>query len=125
MRPMRMIVRKTLQDIGLRNIIEAENGALAWNEITKSIAENAPFELVVSDWNMPTMTGIELLKSVRADSVMKIVPFVLLTAEAEKSQIVDALQAGVSNYIIKPFTPATFREKLEQTFIKHGGKISA
>ena len=104
---MRRIVRKILRDLDFRNIIEAEDG-LAALEVLKS----AKIDLIVSDWNMPRMTGLELLKEVRGNDKLKDTPFLMVTAEAQKENILEAVKAKVSNYIVKPFTAATLEEKL-------------
>ena len=108
---MRRIVKGVLKNLGFNNIIEAENGKDAFNELKKE-----PVGLIVSDWNMPNMTGLELLKAVRGDKDLKDTPFIMVTAEGQKENVVEAVKAGVSNYIIKPFTPETFREKVEKVF---------
>jgi two-component system chemotaxis response regulator CheY len=112
MMTMRKLVRKCLNDLGLKNSVEADDGETAWPLITKAQAEGAPFQLIISDWNMPKMKGVDLLRKVRADAGLKATPFILLTAEAEATQVKEALLAGVSQYIVKPFTPAAFSEKL-------------
>lgn len=104
---MRRIVRKILKDLQFQEVIEAENGAEALK-----LLENNKVDLIVSDWNMPTMTGLELLKRVRADERLRGLPFLMVTAEAQKENIFEAIQAKVSNYIVKPFSPAVFEEKL-------------
>ncbi|GKT07344.1 response regulator [Desulforhabdus sp. TSK] len=104
---MRRIVRNILRDLEFKNILEAENGSSALD-----ILNSQDVDLVVSDWNMPKMTGLELLKSVRATDRLKNIPFLMVTAEAQKENIVEAVKAKVSNYIVKPFTAATMAEKL-------------
>lgn len=104
---MRRIVRNILRDLEFKNILEAENGSSALD-----ILNSQEVDLVVSDWNMPKMTGLELLKSVRATDRLKNIPFLMVTAEAQKENIVEAVKAKVSNYIVKPFTAATMAEKL-------------
>src|SRR5271157_1544027 len=104
---MRRIVRKILKDLQFQDVIEAENGAEAFQ-----LLQTTKVDLIVSDWNMPTMTGLELLKRVRADERLKGLPFLMVTAEAQKENIVEAIQAKVSNYVLKPFSPAVFAEKL-------------
>ena len=104
---MRRIIRKIMKDLEFKEVIEAENGAEAF-ELLKTNKVN----VIVSDWNMPTMTGLELLKKVRADERFKALPFLLVTAEAQKENIIQAIQAKVSNYVVKPFTPAALAEKL-------------
>ncbi|MGC8492292.1 MAG: response regulator [Syntrophobacteraceae bacterium] len=104
---MRRIVRKILRDLDFQNIIEADDG-LAALEVLKS----TKVDLIVSDWNMPRMTGLDLLKEVRGTEKIKDTPFLMVTAEAQKENIVEAVKAKVSNYIVKPFTAATLEEKL-------------
>ncbi len=104
---MRRIVRKILKDLQFKEIFEAENGAEALK-----LLETTKVDLIVSDWNMPTMTGLELLKRVRADKRLQGLPFMMVTAEAQKANIIEAIQAKVSNYVVKPFTPAALAEKL-------------
>ena len=104
---MRRIVRKILRDLEFQNILEAEDGTAAVD-----ILKTHKVDLIVSDWNMPKMTGLELLKHVRANDKIKDTPFLMVTAEAQKENIVEAVKAKVSNYIVKPFTAATLGEKL-------------
>jgi two-component system, chemotaxis family, chemotaxis protein CheY len=104
---MRRIVRKILKDLQFQDVIEAENGAEAFQ-----LLQTTKVDLIVSDWNMPTMTGLELLKRVRADERLKGLPFLLVTAESQKENIIEAIQAKVSNYVVKPFSPAVLAEKL-------------
>ncbi len=106
---MRRIVRNILRELGFKNIMEAENGAAA-----VTVLKNHEVDLIVSDWNMPEMTGLELLKWVRGNARTKDLPFLMVTAEAQKENIVEAVKAKVSNYIVKPFTAATLQEKLEK-----------
>ncbi len=106
---MRRIVRNLLGELGYTNISEADDGQTAL-----PMLKNGDFEFLVTDWNMPGMTGIDLLKAVRADDKLAKMPVLMVTAEASKEQIVEAAQAGVSGYIIKPFTAATLAEKLDR-----------
>jgi len=108
---MRRIVRQLLKELGYSNIDEAEDGAMA---LTKLKAE--PFDFVVSDWNMPNMPGIDLLRAIRGDEALKHLPVLMITAEARKENIIEAAQAGASGYIVKPFTAATLDEKLKKIF---------
>jgi two-component system, chemotaxis family, chemotaxis protein CheY len=108
---MRRIIKGVLKQLGFNNLIEAEDGEIALKELRKE-----KVGLIVSDWNMPNMTGLELLKAVRADSSLKNIPFLMVTAEGQKENVIQAVQAGVSNYIVKPFTPETFNAKLEKIF---------
>ena len=109
---MRKIVKTVLKQLGYSNITECEDGAQA----LATLKANPRIQFVVSDWNMPNMTGIELLKAVRADPKLKHLPFLMVTAEADKENIVEAVKSGVSNYIVKPFNAATMKEKIEKIF---------
>ena len=106
---MRRIVKTLLKQNGFTDFEEAEDG-----EQAMAMLETGQFEFIVSDWNMPRMTGLELLKSVRADDRYKHLPFLMVTAEAEKENIIEAVKAGVTNYIVKPFTGVTLKEKLDK-----------
>ncbi len=108
---MRRIVKGVLKQLGFTDIIEAEDGNLALEELKKE-----KVGLIVSDWNMPNMTGLDLLKVVRSDDSLKTIPFIMVTAEGQKDNVVEAVKSGVSNYIVKPFTPETFNEKLQKVF---------
>ncbi len=109
---MRRIIKNILLQLGFKNIIEADDGTTAWEILEKG----EPVDLIISDWNMPKMTGIELLKKVRSDDRFKDLPFLMVTAEAQKENIVEAVKYRVSQYIVKPFTPETLKEKLEKIF---------
>ena len=109
---MRKIVTKSCRDLGFKNFVEAADGALAW----KTLNENPDVGLIISDWNMPNMSGLDFLKRVRADSKFAPLPFVLLTAESELEQVKTAVAAGVDNYIVKPFTPSVLQQKLDQVY---------
>ena len=113
MSTMRRIVKNVLKQIGFSDIIEAENGQDALKKI-----KTDDIGLIVSDWNMPVMKGIELLREVRSDVELKHIPFLMVNAEAQKESIVEAVQAGVSNYVVKPFTAEALQEKLEEIFVK-------
>jgi two-component system chemotaxis response regulator CheY len=104
---MRYIVREMLKSLQFQEVIEAENGVEALR-----LLDSKKVDLIVSDWHMPTMSGLELLKRVRADERLKGIPFMMVTAEAQKENVIEAIQAEVSNYVVKPFSPAVFREKL-------------
>ncbi|MFH1674166.1 MAG: chemotaxis response regulator CheY [Pseudomonadota bacterium] len=108
---MRRIVRNILKQLGFTDIVEADDGSTALE-----ILATDKIDLIVSDWNMPKVTGLELLKKVRADSNFKDLPFLMVTAEAQKQNIVEAVQAGCNNYIVKPFTADTISEKLKKIF---------
>lgn len=116
---MRKLVINSLAHCGLTNVQEADDGLTALPMIEEALAKGEPFGLVVSDWNMPKMQGIDLLKKVRANEKLKTLPFLLVTAEAEQKNIMEAIKEGVSNYVVKPFAPNTFQEKLTAVFKKH------
>ena len=109
---MRRIVRNLLKELGFSNVDEAEDGVVA---LKKLRAET--FDFVVSDWNMPNMTGIELLREIRKDDALKHLPVLMVTAEAKKENIIEAAQAGASGYVVKPFTSVTLDEKLKKIFL--------
>lgn len=110
---MRRIVRNLLKELGFVNVHEAEDGIDALNKLRAS-----EFDFVVSDWNMPNMTGIDLLKNIRKDPALKHLPVLMVTAEAKRENIIEAAQAGASGYVVKPFTAATLDEKLKKIFEK-------
>ena len=116
MATMRKIIKNMLGQIGFKNIQEADDGATAWPMIESAIQANEPFEFIVSDWNMPQMTGLELLKKVRATDATKKLPFLMITAEAEQGNVVIAVKAGVSNFIVKPFSAQVLKEKIDKIF---------
>ncbi len=106
---MRKVIRNLLKQGGYENIVEAEDGAAALK-----LLKSQPVDFIISDWNMPNMSGLELLKAVRADDELKALPFLMVTAEALKDNVVAAVKAGVSNYIVKPFTAEVLNEKIEK-----------
>lgn len=109
---MRRIVRNLLKELGFTNVTEAEDGVDALNKLRGE----GGFDFVVSDWNMPNMTGIELLRTIRGDANLKHLPVLMVTAEAKRENIIEAAQAGASGYVVKPFTAATLDEKLKKIF---------
>lgn len=108
---MRRIVKGILKRLGYREIDEAEDGQMALKRLKET-----RYQLIICDWNMPVMTGLDLLKAVRSDEELKEIPFLMVTAEAKKENILEAIQAGVSNYIVKPFTEEVLSKKLEDIF---------
>ena len=108
---MRRILKNIMKQIGFSNLTEAENGKNALK-----ILKGETIDLVLCDWNMPEMPGIDLLNAVRGDDQLKKTPFVMVTAEAQKENILEAVKAGVSSYIVKPFTAETVEEKLKKVF---------
>jgi len=109
---MRRIIRNLLKELGFTVVQEAEDGVQALSMLRAN-----EFDFVVSDWNMPNMTGIELLRAIRADASLKHLPVLMVTAEAKKENIIEAAQAGASGYVVKPFTAATLDEKLKKIFL--------
>jgi two-component system chemotaxis response regulator CheY len=112
---MRRIIKNLLKDLGFANIQEADDGSTAL-----PMLQQGDFDFVVTDWNMPGMQGIDLLRAIRADANLKHIPVLMVTAEAKKEQIIAAAQAGVNGYVIKPFTAATLKEKLTKIFERLG-----
>jgi two-component system chemotaxis response regulator CheY len=108
---MRRIVKNLLGDLGYSNTTEADDGKTAW-----PLLQAGEFDFVVTDWNMPGMTGIDLLKSIRGDARLAKLPVLMVTAEAQRDQIIEAAKAGVNGYIIKPFTAVTLKEKIDKIF---------
>ena len=106
---MRNIVKTSLKKIGFKNITEAEDG-----DIALVILKKEKIDLVLADWNMPNMKGLDLLKEIRKDEKLKALPFIMVTAEGQKENIVEAVQAGVNSYIIKPFTPEILKDKIQK-----------
>ncbi|MGX5913406.1 chemotaxis response regulator CheY [Aliidiomarina sp. Khilg15.8] len=112
---MRRIIKNLLRDLGFQNIDEADDGTTAL-----PMLQGGSFDFVVTDWNMPGMQGIDLLRAIRADEELKSIPVLMVTAEAKREQIIEAAQAGVNGYIVKPFTAATLKEKLDKVFERLG-----
>ena len=105
---MRQIIKKNLKELGFSELMEAENGAAGLKK-----AGEEPVDLIVSDWNMPNMTGLEFLKAVRADAGLKGIAFIMVTSEADKEKIMEAVQAGVDQYLVKPFNAMQLEEKIK------------
>ncbi|MCB1875173.1 MAG: chemotaxis response regulator CheY [Chromatiales bacterium] len=108
---MRRIIKNLLRDLGFNNTTEADDGNTAL-----PILQGGNIDFLVTDWNMPGMTGIDLLRNVRADPKLAKLPVLMVTAEAKKDQIIEAAQAGVNGYVVKPFTAQTLKEKIEKIF---------
>jgi two-component system chemotaxis response regulator CheY len=117
---MRRIIRGLLKELGFTNVEEAEDGVVAL-----AMLKREAFDFVVSDWNMPNMTGIDLLKAIRADAALSHLPVLMVTAEAKKENIIEAAKAGASGYVVKPFTAATLDEKLQKIFKTMAAKEAA
>ena len=105
---MRRIIKNTLARLGYKDVLEAEDGLKGWEQMDS----NPDIEMLITDWNMPEMNGLELVKKVRADERFKDTPIIMVTTEGGKAEVITALKAGVNNYIVKPFTPQVLKEKL-------------
>ena len=116
MATMRKIIKNMLGQIGFTNITEADDGATAWPMIEEARTGGEPYEFIVSDWNMPQMSGLDLLKKMRDMEEYKKLPFLMITAEAEQGNVVIAVKAGVSNFIVKPFSAQVLKEKIDKIF---------
>lgn len=116
MATMRKIIKNMLTQIGFTNITQADDGATAWPLIEEARTKGEPYEFIVSDWNMPQMSGLDLVKKLRADENYKTLPFLMITAEAEQGNVVIAVKAGVSNFIVKPFSAQVLKEKIGKIF---------
>jgi len=108
---MRRIIKNILRQLGFNNIVEADDGTTAWDTLNKD-----KIDFIISDWNMPQMTGIELLRKVRGSEEFTDLPFLMVTAEAQQENILEAVQAKVSNYIVKPFTAEVMKQKIDKIF---------
>ena len=106
---MRRIIKNLLNDLGYPNVTEADDGKTAL-----PMLQTGGFDFLISDWNMPGMSGLDLIKAVRSDARLAKLPVLMLTAEAKREQIIEAAQAGVNGYVIKPFTAETLKEKLDK-----------
>lgn len=108
---MRRIIKNLLRELGFNNTVEADDGQSAWPKLV-----GGGIDFLITDWNMPGMNGLDLLRMVRAEANLKHIPVLMVTAEAKREQIIEAAQAGVNGYVIKPFTAATLQEKIEKIF---------
>lgn len=106
---MRRIIKNTLNRLGYTELFEGEHGVQAW----EVLQQNEGIEVLITDWNMPEMNGLELVKKVRAEKKYEDMPIIMVTTEGGKTEVITALKAGVNNYIVKPFTPQVLKEKLE------------
>ncbi len=109
---MRWIIIKRLKEIGFTTFEEANDGDVALQKLKKAADRNEPYEFVISDWNMPNMKGVDLLRAVRSDEALRNVPFMMVTAEAEQAQMNEAMDSGADAYAFKPFTPEQLKETL-------------
>ena len=113
---MRRIVSSLIRELGTESITEAEDGVEALSKLSKGV-----FDFIISDWNMPRMNGLELLQAVRADASLSKIPFLLITAEARKENIVDAVKAGADGYIVKPFSASVLGDKITNILNRRNG----
>ena len=114
----RDLVKSQLKALGIKNVAEAVDGEAALKLVETAHTGGTPFDLIISDWNMPNLTGLDFLRKVRAAEHLKETPFVLLTSESERDQVTEAILAGVSQYVVKPFTAKSFEEKLTSVWNK-------
>ena len=112
---MRKIVKNVLKQINIENVVEAENGKHAL-----SVLKSEEVDLIISDWMMPEMTGIEFLKVCKEDDEKKKIPFIMVTAEGQKDSVMEAIKSGVDNYIVKPFTPDKLKEAIDRARARVG-----
>ncbi len=122
---MRKIIKKVLNELGYTNVEEADDGKNALPMLQSATTSGQPYGFVISDWNMPGMTGIDLLKACKADPNLKSMPFMLVTAESEQKHILEAAKAGVSDYVVKPFNAATLKAKMERVYQRHSAAPAA
>lgn len=116
MSTMRKIIKNMLTKMGCDDLHEADDGTPAWDMIQNAYKDGAPFDFIISDWNMPGMTGLDLLKNIRASAEFNTLPFLMVTAEAEQSNVVLAVKSGVSNFVVKPFNADTLKMKIDKIF---------
>ena len=119
MASIRDLVKGHLKTLGFKTILEAENGKEAMTKVIQADAAGSPIQLIISDWNMPLMNGIDFLKQIRAHQSFSKLPFLLLTSESERDQVTEAVLAGVSQYVVKPFSGKIFEDKLKAVWMKH------
>lgn len=112
----RAILKQMLQKLGFRRISEVDNGAAAWEEIERALRSQSPFKLAIIDWKMPSMNGLELLGKIQSYEETRGLPFILLTSNTEKEHVVEAIKAGVTAYIAKPFPVAVLEKKLKEAW---------
>jgi two-component system chemotaxis response regulator CheY len=119
MSSIRDLIKKTLKALGYKKIEEAQDGVEGFQKLVQKKDTPEKFTLIISDWNMPNKNGLEFLREVRAHQEFKNIPFILLTSESERDQVTEAILAGVSQYIVKPFSPKVLIDKLKSTYAKH------
>lgn len=122
---MRKIIIKVLNELGYANVEESSDGKHALPLLQAAKNGDSPFGFIISDWSMPGMTGVELLRACKADAHLKHLPFMLITAESEQKHILEASKMGVSDYVVKPFNAATLKAKMEKVFLLHTASNTA
>lgn len=122
---MRKIIKKVLNELGYTQIEESDDGKNALPLLQAASQSEKPFDLVISDWSMPGMSGVDLLKACKADAHLKHLPFILITAESEQKHILEASKVGVSDYVVKPFNAATLKAKMERVYLRHNSAATA
>lgn len=115
---MRKIIKKVISDMGYENTVEAADGQNAYELLVMHAKTGEPFEFIIADWNMPNMSGLDLLKKCRNEERFKKLPFMMVTAEADEKNILEALRIGVTEYVVKPFSPVKLKEKIESSYKK-------
>lgn len=125
MMTMRKLIRKELNKMGLHKVVEAEDGQSAWNKIIVALDSGTPFELMLLDWKMPKRLGIDILRKIRSYEKMKYVPVLIMTAEAEKQDVINAIHTGVSGVVLKPFTANILRQKIFSAWETYESKRAA
>lgn len=121
---MRKVIKKVLREIGYTNVEDADDGKTALPLLQQAAQGPEPFQFVISDWNMPGMAGIDLLKHCKADPHLKHLPFLMVTAEADQKNVVEAVQAGVSDYVVKPFSSQVLKQKLFNVYQRSAKKAA-
>lgn len=119
MKTMRIVIKRALLALGFADVAEADDGDNALIAVEAAVREQRPYKLIISDWTMARVSGLDFLKKIRAHEVMSKVPFLMITAESDAAQVKEAITAGVSNYVTKPFTQDTVKLKLEEIWKKH------
>ncbi len=122
---MRKLIKKVLSELGYTNIQESDDGKSAFELLLVAQTEGKPFQFIISDWNMPGMSGINLLRACKNNVDLRLTPFILVTAESDQKNIVEAARAGVSDYVVKPFSANTLKEKLRRVYGRHSAAKAA
>ena len=121
---MRQATRKMLNQVGLKNVIEAQDAEACVKILNEGLEANEPVEFIITEWDLPKMTGLEFVKSIKDDSNFKHIPILMVTGNAEQQIIIQAIQAGVANFVVKPFSSAQLQEKIAAIFMKKQKKAA-